>query len=129
MSRVLPQNELGDACLISLRGYGIHTDHVVRGGERIGIYFLETGAAQRGSKVIYDRANSSLAAVQTGMIDWKQVFEEADWFHWTGITPAVSQGAADVCCEAIQVRAPDGHHRFHRLELSGKIMEVGEDCR
>ena len=98
----LPKNDLGDACLMSLRGYGIHTDHIARGGERIGIYFLETGAAQRGSKVIYDRANSSFATIQTGMIDWKNVFVGADWFHWTGITPAVSQGAADVCREAIQ---------------------------
>ncbi len=99
----LPKNELGDACLMSLRGYGIHTEHILRGGERIGIYFLETGAVQRASKVIYDRANSSFATIQPGMIDWKKVFEGADWFHWTGITPAVSQGAADVCGEAIRV--------------------------
>ena len=93
----LPNNDLGDACLMSLRGYGIHTDHIARGGERIGIYFLETGAAQRGSKVIYDRAHSSFATIQTETMDWRNVFDEADWFHWTGITPAVSQGAADVC--------------------------------
>jgi 2-dehydro-3-deoxygluconokinase len=99
----LPKNELGDGCLMSLRGYGIHTDHIARGGDRLGIYFLETGAAQRGSKVIYDRANSSFATIQTGMIDWKKVFEGADWFHWTGITPAVSQGAAEACREAIQI--------------------------
>src|SRR5512147_293777 len=76
----LPKNDLGDACLMSLRGYGIHTEHILRGGERIGIYFLETGAAQRGSKVIYDRANSSFATIQTGMIDWKAVLQNADWF-------------------------------------------------
>ncbi|MFT3895400.1 MAG: sugar kinase [Anaerolineales bacterium] len=99
----LPKNDLGDACLMSLRGYGIRTEHIVRGGERIGIYFLETGAAQRGSKVIYDRANSSFATIQTRTIDWKKVFDGADWFHWTGITPAVSQGAAEVCREAILV--------------------------
>ncbi len=98
----LPKNELGEACLMSLRGYGIHTEHIARGGDRIGIYFLETGAAQRASKVIYDRANSSFATIQPGTIDWKKVFEGADWFHWTGITPAVSQGAAEVCREAIQ---------------------------
>ena len=99
----LPKNELGDACLMSLRGYGIDTEHIARGGERIGIYFLEAGAAQRASKVIYDRANSSFATIQTGTVDWKKVFADADWFHWTGITPAVSQGAADVCREAIRV--------------------------
>ena len=81
----LPENELGDACLMVLRGYGIRTDHVVRGGERIGIYFLEMGSGQRGSKVIYDRANSSFATIQTGMIDWKWVFDGADWFHWTPV--------------------------------------------
>ena len=97
----LPKNDLGDACMMSLRGYGIHTEHIARGGDRIGIYFLETGVAQRGSKVIYDRANSSFATIQTGTIDWKKVFEGAGWFHWTGITPAVSQGAAEVCREAI----------------------------
>ncbi|MBN2117295.1 MAG: sugar kinase [Anaerolineales bacterium] len=98
----LPRNELGDACLMSLRGYGIRTEHSARGGDRIGIYFLEMGAAQRASKVIYDRANSSFATIQPGTLDWKKVFEGADWFHWTGITPAVSQGAAEVCREAIQ---------------------------
>lgn len=97
----LPKNELGDACLNALRGLGVGTGHIARGGERLGIYFLETGAAQRASKVIYDRAHSSFATIQPGMIDWKTVFSGADWFHWTGITPAVSQGAADVCREAI----------------------------
>ena len=99
----LPYNELGDACLMSLRSNGIHTDHIVRGGDRIGIYFIESGSAQRGSKVIYDRANSSFATVQTGMVDWESVFKGADWFHWTGITPAISPNAADVCREAIRV--------------------------
>ena len=98
----LPQNELGDACVASLRSYGVRTDHIVRGGDRLGIYFLEAGAAQRGSKVIYDRAGSSFATIQPGMVDWPAVFEGADWFHWTGITPAVSQGAAEACREAIQ---------------------------
>ncbi len=99
----LPKNELGDACLMSLRACGIHTDHILRGGERMGIYFLEAGAAQRASKVIYDRAGSGFGTIQPGMIDWKTVFAGADWFHWTGITPAISQGAAEACQEAIQV--------------------------
>ncbi len=89
----LPQNDLGDACLNFLRNYGVGTDKIVRGGERLGIYFLETGAVQRPSKVIYDRAGSALATIRPGMIDWRAVFAEADWFHWTGITPAISQGA------------------------------------
>jgi 2-dehydro-3-deoxygluconokinase len=124
----LPKNELGDACLMSLRGYGIHTDHIARGGERIGIYFLETGAAQRGSKVIYDRANSSFAAIQTGMIDWKKVFEGADCFHWTGITPAVSQGAADVCREAIQVAREMGITVSTDLNYRAKLWKWGKSA-
>jgi 2-dehydro-3-deoxygluconokinase len=98
----LPDNDIGDACLSYLRQNGIGTRHVVRGSERLGIYFLETGAAQRGSKVIYDRAGSALATIEPGMIDWQAVFGDADWFHWTGITPAVSKGAARVCLEAAQ---------------------------
>ena len=90
----LPANDLGDACLQFVRQYGINVDDVVRGGERLGIYFLENGAVQRGSKVVYDRANSSFATLEPGMIDWKAVFANADWFHWTGITPAVSAGSA-----------------------------------
>jgi 2-dehydro-3-deoxygluconokinase len=99
----LPANDIGDACLNFLRQHGIRTSYIVRGGERLGIYFLETGAAQRGSKVIYDRAGSAIAAIQPGMIDWRKVFSGADWFHWTGITPAISQGAAAVCLEAAQM--------------------------
>jgi 2-dehydro-3-deoxygluconokinase len=98
----LPKNDIGEACLQYLRQYGIGTSKIVQGGDRLGIYFLENGAVQRGSKVIYDRANSSLAAIQKGMLDWQAVFADADWFHWTGITPAVSQGAAEVCLEAVQ---------------------------
>lgn len=97
----LPKNELGEACLMILRGLGVGTGHIVRGGERIGIYFLEAGAAQRASKVIYDRAGSAFAAIEPGMVDWKSAFAGADWFHWTGITPAVSRGAAEACREAI----------------------------
>ncbi len=102
----LPDNDLGDACLAFLRQYGVDTSRIVRGGERLGLYFIEAGVAQRGSKVVYDRAGSSLATIQTGMIDWAAVFTDADWFHWTGITPAVSSGAAEVCLEGIkQARA------------------------
>jgi 2-dehydro-3-deoxygluconokinase len=117
---------LGDACLMSLRGYGIHTEHIARGGDRIGIYFLETGAAQRGSKVIYDRANSSFSTIQMGMIDWKEVFEGADWFHWTGITPAVSQGAAEACREAIQVACGMGVTVSCDLNYRAKLWKWGK---
>ena len=98
----LPKNDLGDACMRFLREQGIGVDKIVWGGERLGIYFLEMGAVARGSKVVYDRANSSIAAIERGMVDWKEVFADARWFHWTGITPAISAGAADVCLEAAQ---------------------------
>ena len=98
----LPENDIAKACLKDLRSYGVDTRSIVYGGDRLGIYFLETGAVARPSKVVYDRANSSIATIKPGDIDWKRVLEGADWFHWTGITPALSQGAADVCLEAIK---------------------------
>lgn len=99
----LPENDIAESCIRDLRKYGVDTRHIVRGGDRVGIYFLETGAVARPSKVIYDRANSAIAEIQPGMVDWKEVFKGADWFHWTGITPAISQGAADACKEAIKI--------------------------
>ena len=98
----LPKNDIGQACMMDLRKYGVGVENIVWGGERLGIYFLETGAVSRGSKVVYDRAHSSVSEIKPGMIDWGKVFEGATWFHWTGITPAISQSAADVCLEAIQ---------------------------
>ncbi|HIT46908.1 MAG TPA: sugar kinase [Candidatus Cryptobacteroides merdipullorum] len=98
----LPQNDIAKACVKDLRSYGVDTSDIVYGGDRLGIYFLETGAVARPSKVVYDRANSSIATIKPGDIDWEKVFEGADWFHWTGITPAISQGAADVCLEAVK---------------------------
>ncbi len=95
-------NDLTIRCLQELRGLNVETEHISKQGERIGIYFLETGAVARASKVIYDRAHSSLATIKKGSIDWDSVFVNAGWFHWTGITPAVSQQAADVLAEAIE---------------------------
>ena len=99
----LPENDIADWCISDLRKYNVGTNHIIRGGERVGIYFLETGAVARASKVVYDRAHSSVADIKPGMINWEEVFKDAQWFHWTGITPAISQGAADVCLEAIKV--------------------------
>ncbi|HAR39321.1 MAG TPA: 2-dehydro-3-deoxygluconokinase, partial [Porphyromonadaceae bacterium] len=98
----LPKNEIADWCISDLRKYNVDTNHILRGGERVGIYFLETGAVARPSKVVYDRANSSIAEVGKGMFNWREILKDATWFHWTGITPALSQGAADACLEAIQ---------------------------
>lgn len=99
----LPQNEVGEACLSALRKAGLGTRYVVRGGSRLGIYFMEEGAAMRAPRVVYDRADSAFSTLTPGMIDWESVFAEADWFHWSGIVPASSQYAADVCQEAIEV--------------------------
>ncbi|MDD3789691.1 MAG: sugar kinase [Petrimonas sp.] len=98
----LPENDIGDWCVSDLRKYNVGTQHIRRGGDRVGIYFLETGAVARPSKVVYDRANSAIAEVQKGMFNWKEILKDAAWFHWTGITPAISQGAADACLEAIK---------------------------
>lgn len=98
----LPNNDIANWCISELRKYNVGTQHIARGGDRVGIYFLETGAVARASKVVYDRANSAIAEIKPGMINWDEVFKDAQWFHWTGITPAISQGAADVCLEAIK---------------------------
>lgn len=98
----LPKNDIGECALMEMRKRNVGTTHILRGGERLGIYFLEMGAVSRGSKVVYDRANSGMESIRAGMIDWEEVFKDAGWFHWTGITPALSQGAADACLEAIQ---------------------------
>lgn len=98
----LPENDIARAAVMDLRKYGVGTSNIVYGGDRMGIYFLETGAVARAGKVIYDRAHSAIAEIQPGMIDWEKVLRGASWFHWTGITPAISEGAAEVCLEAIR---------------------------
>jgi 2-dehydro-3-deoxygluconokinase len=122
----LPDNDLGDACIQFLRQYGVGVDKIVRGGDRLGIYFLEMGAVQRGSKVIYDRANSAIATIERGMIDWERVFADADWFHWTGITPAISAGTADVCLEAVQVAKAMGLTVSCDLNYRKKLWKWGK---
>ncbi len=99
----LPANDIADWCVADLRKHNVGTADIIRGGGRVGIYFLETGAVARASKVVYDRAGSAMAEIKPGMVDWRKVFENAGWFHWTGITPAISQGAADACLEAIKI--------------------------
>lgn len=99
----LPKNDIAEWCLSDLRRYNVGISNIVRGGDRVGIYFLETGAVARASKVVYDRANSAIAGIQPGMVNWREVFKGAQWFHWTGITPALSQGAAYACLEAIRI--------------------------
>lgn len=90
----LPQHDIGESAVQELRKYGVDTSLIHRSGERVGIYFLETGASQRPSKVIYDRAHSAISSVREGMFDWDEILEGKDWFHWTGITPALSKACA-----------------------------------
>lgn len=98
----LPENDIASSCIGELKRHGVGTQHIVKGGERIGIYFLERGAVSRPSKIVYDRSNSSISGIKPNMIDWEKVFKGADWFHWTGITPAISENAAEMCYEAIK---------------------------
>ncbi len=123
----LPQNDIGECALMEMRKRGVNTEHIARGGDRLGIYFLETGAVSRGSKVVYDRAHSAMATIETGMIDWKKVFANTQWFHWTGITPAISQGAADACLEAVKVASEMGITISTDLNYRAKLWKYGGD--
>ena len=127
----LPQNDIAAWCISELRKYNVGTCHIAKGGDRVGIYFIETGAVARASKVIYDRANSAIAEIKTGMIDWEEVFNDAQWFHWTGITPAISQGAADVCLEAVNtanrlglIVSTDLNYRKNLWKYGKKASEI-----
>jgi 2-dehydro-3-deoxygluconokinase len=104
----LPDNDLGLAAVMDLRKHNVGTGNIIMGGNRLGIYFLETGSVSRPGKVIYDRADSAIAGIKPGVVDWDKIFEGTSWFHWTGITPAISEGAAEVCLEAIKAAKKKG---------------------
>jgi 2-dehydro-3-deoxygluconokinase len=110
-----PDHDLGRAATQALLRYGVDTRYIVYGEGRIGVYFLENGSMQRASRIVYDRFDSAFAHIKPGMIDWDAIMKDASWFHWTGITPAISQGAADVCLEALQSA------RKHNVTISGDI--------
>lgn len=99
----IPDNDIGQACINYVRQWGVDTSDILRQGKRLGTYYLENGAAMRASKVVYDRAASSIAEIEPGDIDWQRVFAGKDWFHFTGITPAISASAAAACDEAARV--------------------------
>ncbi|MCI1640823.1 MAG: sugar kinase, partial [Bacteroidales bacterium] len=121
-----PDNDISKACIQELHSFGIGTKHCIFGGDRLGIYFLENGAVSRGSKVIYDRSHSSVSEIEPGMIDWDTVFKDADWFHWTGITPAISHGAAQVCKEAIEAANRRGITVSCDLNFRKKLWKYGK---
>jgi 2-dehydro-3-deoxygluconokinase len=100
---ILPDNLIADACIADLQNFGVDTSYIVRDGDRMGIYFLESGSNHRPSVVIYDRVGSSIATAVPSYLDWHCILEGASWFHFTGITPAISQSAAKLCLEALQV--------------------------
>ncbi|HMB63056.1 MAG TPA: sugar kinase [Eudoraea sp.] len=121
----LPKNDIGECALMEMRKRGVGTDHILYGGDRLGIYFLETGAVSRGSKVVYDRAHSAISEIAPGMIDWNSVFKNVGWFHWTGITPAISQGAADACLEAVKIAGDLGITISTDLNYRAKLWKYG----
>ncbi len=123
---VLPKNDIGEACLRELRGFGVDTSNIVRKDGRMGIYYLETGAVQRPSKVIYDRAGSAIAEAQAGDIDWKKAFDGATWFHITGITPAISAGAAELSLEAVKAAKEMGLHVSCDLNYRKNLWKYGK---
>ncbi len=122
----LPHNDIGKWCEKELKKHSVDTRLIKWGGERLGIYFLEKGAVNRSSKVVYDRAHSSMSSIEKGMIDWKEVFRDAQWFHWTGITPAISKGAADVCLEAVKVASEMGLTVSCDLNYRKKLWKWGK---
>ena len=124
----LPKNDIGECAMMEMRKRGVGVDKIVYGGDRLGIYFLETGAVSRGSKVVYDRAHSAIAEIESGMIDWDAVFEGVEWFHWTGITPAISQGAADVCLEAVKAASAKGITISTDLNYRAKLWTFCDDA-
>ena len=104
----VPAHEIGQNAINALRHFGVDTKHVVRGGSRLGLYFVEKGASQRASKVIYDRAGSAIALAQPTDFDWDAIFEGADWIHWTGITPALGGYLPEICLEACKAAKAKG---------------------
>lgn len=122
----LPENDLGQAALMNIRKHKVSSEHIVFGGDRLGIYFLETGAGIRGSKVVYDRNRSAIAEIEVGMIDWERVFHNTSVFHWSGVTPAISQNAADVCLEAIKVAHKMGILITADLNYRSKLWQYGK---
>lgn len=132
----LPAHEIGQAGINALREFGVDTSNIVRGGRRVGIYFLEKGASQRPSKVIYDRAGSSIAEAEAGDFDWDKIFDGADWFHFTGITPALGDNIAAICLQACKKAREKGitvscdlnyRNKLWSREKAGQVM--GELCR
>lgn len=123
---VLPKNDIGEAAIAELRRFGVDTSLIARGGDRVGIYYLESGANQRASKVVYDRAHSAIAEAKSGTIDWNKAFAGADWYHVTGITPAISQAAAEMTMESVKAAKALGITVSCDFNYRGKLWKWGK---
>lgn len=122
----LPDNPIAERCIMDLRGHKVGVDHILRSGKRMGILYLETGSNARPSKVYYDREDSSIATVEQGSIDWKEILKDADWFHWTGITPALSENAAAECLKAIKTANELGVTVSCDINYRGNLWRYGK---
>ncbi len=125
---VIPNNPIGDACIRELRGQGVDTSSIVRKGDRLGMYFLEAGANQRPSNVIYDRSHSAIAEASPGDINWDKVFDGASWFHISGITPAISLSASELSLEAVKKAKEKGITVSCDLNYRGKLWKYGKSA-
>ena len=125
----LPENDIAEACIRELKGLGVDVSNILRGGERMGIYFLETGAVNRASKVIYDRSYSAFSGIEEDMIDWEKVFDGVTWFHWSGITPAVSEKASRVCMRAVKEADKRGVFISTDLNYRKNLWKYGKSAK
>jgi len=125
---IIPDNSIGDACIGELRRQGVDTSLIVRKGDRLGIYFLEAGANQRPSKIIYDRSHSAIAEAKPGVINWDKVFDGASWFHISGITPAISLSASELSLEAVKKAREKGVTISCDLNFRKKLWKYGKSA-
>ena len=125
----LPAHAIGQAAVNSLRRYGVDTSMITRGGDRVGIYYNEKGASQRGSVCIYDRANSAIQLAQPSDFDWEKIFEGVDWFHFTGITPALGENVVEICREACKAAKAHGVKISCDLNYRGKLWLTSSTSR
>ena len=123
----VPKNEIGACALKEMRKLNVGSSKVVQGGDRLGIYYLETGAGTRGSNVVYDRANSAIATTNPGDFDWEAILKDATWFHWSGITPAISENAAKACLEAVKTAHRLGLTISCDLNYRSKLWQYGKE--
>jgi 2-dehydro-3-deoxygluconokinase len=122
----LPKHEIGQAAVNSLRKFGVKDDYIIRGGERVGIYYLETGASQRASKVIYDRANSAITTMTKNELNWEEIFKNTTWFHWTGITPALGKSLQESLLKACKTAKKNGATISADLNYRAKLWSTKE---